>query len=122
MEATWDTPIERGLMHTISFAAACTLLVAVAGGAFADEPKAATAGGSGQSQAAPSAEAKPATVAEPSKAETAAGPGQNQAAPSTEAKAPGSGEPATGGAVQGGGACQTGQVMRSGGCVPGQSN
>jgi len=109
-------------MHTISFAAACTLLVAVAGGAFADEPKAATAGGSGQGQAAPSDEAKPSAVVAPSKAETAAGPGQNQAAPSDEAKAPESVEPATGAAVQGGGGCPAGQVMRSGGCVPGQSN
>jgi hypothetical protein len=109
-------------MHTISFAAACALLVAVAGGALADEPKAATAGGSGQGQAAPSDEAKPPAILEPSKAETAGGPGQDQAAPSDEAKAPESVAPATGAAGQGGGGCPAGQVMRSGGCAPGQSN
>jgi hypothetical protein len=112
-------------MRAIAFAAACTLAIAVAGGAYAEEPKAATAGGSGQNQAAPSTQAKPSAVAAPSEAETAAGPGQNQAAPSEEAKAPAAVEPAAGAAGQGaaGTGCPAGQVLgASGSCAPGRSN
>ena len=112
-------------MHVIPFAAACTLVIVAMGGVSAEEPKAATAGGSGQSQAAPSAEANPPVVVTPPEAKTAAGSGQNQAAPSSEAMAPGSIEPAVGAAGQGaaGSGCPAGQVMgASGGCAPNRAN
>lgn len=97
-------------MRTLTFVAACGLLVLTAGGALAEE-KAATAAGSGQNQAAPSSEANPPTVLEPTTAGTAAGQGQNQAAPSGDAKsvttvAPAAGEPCPAGqALQAGGGC-----------------
>ena len=104
-------------MRALTFVAACGLVLLPAGGASA-EGQAATAAGSGQSQAAPSSEAKPPAVTEPTTAGTAGGPGQNQAAPSGQAKslttvAPAAGAPAAGGD------CPAGQAVQpGGGCAP----
>jgi hypothetical protein len=103
-------------MRTLSFTLACGLVALTAGGAVAED-KAATAGGSGQSQASPSTQAKPPTVTAPTTAETAGGSGQNQAAPSGSAKSPTAVAPAAGPSD----GCPEGQMMRAGGgCAPRQ--
>jgi hypothetical protein len=81
-------------MRTILFTAVAGLLIASSGGAFAAdtsptggtlEGKAATAGGKGQDQAAPSMKANPPAVTQPAEASTAGGTGQDQASPSPNA-------------------------------------
>jgi hypothetical protein len=103
-------------MRTLPFAFACGLMVLSMGGAVAAD-KAATAGGSGQSQASPSTEARPPAVTEPTTPETAGGSGQGQAAPSGAAKSLTPVAPAAGPS----GDCPAGQVLQAGGgCAPGQ--
>jgi hypothetical protein len=107
-------------MRAIHLVATAALLIAPTVGAFAadtsagggtTEGKAATAAGSGQSQASPSTDAKAPAVTVPTEAATAAGSGQNQASPSTEAK--------TTVTVQPQGKCPNGQASKAGGgCQP----
>jgi hypothetical protein len=107
-------------MRATLLAAAAVLLIAPIFTVVA-ENKAPTAGGSGQSQAAPSDEAKAPVVPVPAKPETAAGSGQSQAAPSDEAKSPKSMEPSAGAGGQHGmgSGCPHGQVMSAAGhCGP----
>jgi len=108
-------------MRAIHLVTTAALLVAPTAGTFAagtsatggtTEGKAATAAGSGQSQASPSTDAKAPAVTVPAEAATAAGSGQNQASPSTGAKTtvtvqPGArGECPNGQAAKAGGGCQ----------------
>ena len=84
-------------MRTICLAATAALLISSVDGVSAadtsrgggtTEGHAATAGGRGQNQAAPSSEANPPAIAVPTEADTTGGQGQNQAAPSSEAQTP----------------------------------
>ena len=107
-------------MRATLLAATAVLLIAPAFAVVAQD-KAPTAAGSGQSQAAPSDEAKAPVVPAPGTAETAGGSGQSQAAPSDQATSAKSMEPSAGpGGQHGmGSGCPHGQVMSAAGhCGP----
>ena len=105
-------------MRAIHLVVTAALLIVPATGAFAagtsvgggtTEGKAATAGGSGQNQAAPATDANAPAVTVPTEATTAGGSGQNQAAPATGAKTTATVQPGAQGK------CPNGQAPKAGG-------